>query len=250
MSNLSSFLQAAFEAVYRRVSPRGYKQYRELFYWKWRASNEPVLSNDHFAFFYTGYFGLDEAFYTGKRILDIGCGPRGSLEWAGMAAERVGLDPLANEYLKLGAWRLQMKIIAAPAEAIPFADGYFDVVSSFNSLDHVDDLGRTIAEIKRVVKPGGLFLLIVEANHPAMVTEPVTFGWNDTALFEDVFKIESRRRYEIGDSNIYGQLKNNAAFDPSLGEDRAGFLAVKAWKRDQTLRSSGLPRKILAASHR
>ncbi|MGD0006380.1 MAG: class I SAM-dependent methyltransferase [Anaerolineaceae bacterium] len=231
MSKLSSFLHASFEALYRRLSPKRYKQYRELFFWKGRAANEPVLVNDHFAFFYTGYFGLDEAFYTGKRVLDIGCGPRGSLEWAGMAAERVGLDPLANEYLKLGAGCQQMKYIAAPAEEIPFADGYFDVVSSFNSLDHVDDLWRSIAEIKCVVKPGGLFLLIVEANHPAMVTEPVTFGWNDTALFEDVFRVESCRRYEIGDSNIYGQLAKNAFFDPSLGEDRAGFLAVKFGKR-------------------
>ena len=30
---------------------------------------------------------------------DIGCGPRGSLEWATMAAERVGLDPPVNKYL-------------------------------------------------------------------------------------------------------------------------------------------------------
>lgn len=72
------------------MSPRGYKQYRELFFWKDRAAHEAVLVNDHFAYFYTGYFGLDESFYHGKRILDIGCGPRGSLEWASGAAERVG----------------------------------------------------------------------------------------------------------------------------------------------------------------
>jgi SAM-dependent methyltransferase len=227
MSKLSSIWHEIYEAVYRRLSPRGYKQYRELVFWKDRAAHEPVLVNDHYAFFYTTCFGLDEAFYRGKRIMDIGCGPRGSLEWAGMAAERVGLDPLANEYLKLGAARHAMKYVAAPAEEMPFADGYFDVVCSFNSLDHVDDLVRTIAEIKRVVKPGGLFLLIVEANHPAMVTEPVTFGWGDTALFEDAFRIESSRRCEIGDTNIYGQLAKNDVFDATLGEDRPGFLAVK-----------------------
>lgn len=224
-------LRSLYEFIYQRLSPRGYKQYRELFFWKERAANEPVLVNDHYAFFYTAYFGLDAAFYTGKRILDIGCGPRGSLEWAAMAAERVGLDPLANEYLKLGAKRHAMKYVAAPAEDMPFADGYFDVACSFNSLDHVDDLARTIAEIKRVVTPGGLFLLIVEANHPAMVTEPVTFGWGDPALFEDAFTVESCRRYETGDSNIYGQLAKNDFFNAALGEDRPGFLAVKFRKK-------------------
>ena len=39
------------------------------------------------------YFNLDKSFYKNKRILDVGCGPRGSLEWDDMALERVGLDP-------------------------------------------------------------------------------------------------------------------------------------------------------------
>jgi len=55
--------------------------------------------------------------------LDIGCGPRGSLEWADMTKERYGLDPLANEYLKLGADKHKMKYVASGAEKIPFEDG-------------------------------------------------------------------------------------------------------------------------------
>src|SRR4029079_10710133 len=101
--------------------------------------------------FYTSHFGLSASDYAGKRILDIGCGPRGSLEWADMTAERVGLDPLADEYLKLGAKNHKMSYVAAPSEKIPFPDGHFDVVCSFNSLDHVDDIPTTINKIIRVV---------------------------------------------------------------------------------------------------
>ena len=105
-------------------------------------------------------------------MLDIGCGPRGSLELADTALERVGLDPLAKEYLKLGDASHMMTYVASRSESIPFADGYFDIVCSFNSFDHVADLKRTIiAEIVRVVKPGGLFLLLSEVNHAPTKTE-------------------------------------------------------------------------------
>ena len=202
MPQLPPRLRAFTDYVYKRMAPRRFKQYRELVYWRSRVQRETVLSNDHYAYFYTGFFGLDREFYRDKRILDIGCGPRGSLEWADLAQERVGLDPLAGEYMGLGARRHRMRYVEAPAEAIPFPDGHFDVVCSFNSLDHVDDFSRAVAETKRVTKPGGLFLLIVEANHPAMVTEPVTVRWEDIRLFEDAFEATSVRRYEIGDTDI------------------------------------------------
>ena len=50
-----------------------------------------------------------------------------------------------------------MKYIAAPSERIPFPDGYFDIVMCLNALDSVDDLNKTIAEIKRITRKGGLF---------------------------------------------------------------------------------------------
>ena len=100
------------------------------------------LSNAHYAWCFTDCFGLPLELYDGKRVLDVGCGPRGSLEWAERAAERVGLDPLADEYQRLHSREHAMTYVAAPAESIPFPDGHFDVVSTMNSLDHVDDLAR------------------------------------------------------------------------------------------------------------
>ena len=88
--------------------------------------------------------------------MDIGCGPRGSLEWAEMATVRVGLDPLAESYRELGTEEHRMQYVASGSENVPFPDGTFDIVTSFNSLDHVHNLNKTIREIKRVLKPGGL----------------------------------------------------------------------------------------------
>ena len=229
--NIQHILSLGYQRIFQRWFPRQFKQYRELVYWKSRKVREKELVNDHYAFFYTGYFELDEAFYAGKRILDIGCGPRGSLEWAHMAAERVGLDPLVAAYRKLGIAHHQMTYVNASAERIPFPDAYFDVVCSFNSLDHVDDLQQTVGEIKRVVKPGGLFLLIVEANHPPLVTEPVTIHWEDTALFEDAFKAERVHKYELGDHDFYQQIAQGCYFDESNPAERSGVQTVKFVRR-------------------
>ena len=81
--------------------------------------------------------------------MNIGCGPRGRLEWADITAQRVGLDPLVPAYLKLGADKHKMEYVASGSENIPFPDGHFDIVACLNALDHVDDLDATIREVKR-----------------------------------------------------------------------------------------------------
>src|ERR1051325_6177534 len=109
----------------------------------WRSQIEAEggrYSNDHIRRAFVDAFRLGEGFYVGKRMLDIGCGPAGSLEWADNAVVRVGLDPLVDQYRQLGVGAQAMQYVAANGERIPFRDGAFDVVSSFNSLDHVDDL--------------------------------------------------------------------------------------------------------------
>jgi len=141
------------------------KMAHELDYWKSRKKTEGILSHNHYKYFYTTHFGFDETFFNGKKILDIGCGPRGSLEWAEMTSERVGLDPLVRSYRRLGIDAHRMTYINARAEKIPFYDRYFDVVCSFNSLDHVDDLDLTVREIIRVIASGGLFLLLTQIGH-------------------------------------------------------------------------------------
>lgn len=210
---------------------RSYKEASEFAYWAERQRQEGNLTNAHYRFFFTTFFGLTDADFAGKRLLDIGCGPRGSLEWAEMAAERVGIDSLADKYTALRAKPHQMKYISSGAEAIPFPDGHFDIVSTFNSLDHVDSLDAVTGEIKRVCRPGGLFLLVVEVNHEPTPTEPVSIGWDITSRFRDAFDLLSERRYEIGDHDIYGQLRRDARFDDKNESDRPGIIACKFARR-------------------
>ena len=219
--------RAAKKAVNTALSalPRGarasFKRYHELRYW--RGVTRPIRDDrakleherSHYEQFFTTFFGLSRADYAGKRVLDIGCGPCGSLEWASMTALRVGLDPLADEYKKLANDSQAMRYCAAPSEAVPFPDGYFHSVSSFNSLDHVDDVEATIAEIKRVTAPGGRVLLIVEIGHAPTPTEPHFLDESVVEKFAPDFEAISVRTFGVrADHNIYGSLLDGVDYIP------------------------------------
>ncbi len=128
--------------------------------------------------FMTNHLNFDLKNFDGKRVLDIGCGPQGSLEGLPNATIRVGIDPLAFSYRQLGNWNHDMDYVCGQAEQMPFEDGYFDIVSSMNSLDHVDDISPVIEEIMRVLTPGGYFLLFTETHAVPTVCEPTVFSWD------------------------------------------------------------------------
>ena len=198
------------------------KRRAELAYWSDRAREEGELLNGWYETAFTRHFALDRAFYAGKRILDVGCGPRGSLEWAHDAAERVGADPLAAEYERLNGGRHAMRYVQARAEALPFADGSFDVVSSFNSLDHVEDVDAVLAQLRRVLAPGGTLLLLVETGRPPTVTEPNEL---DTGIVERVgLQCVDARHYRQTTGGLYLDLDAGIPWDDGKGWLAARFL--------------------------
>jgi len=224
-------LRAALARLLGKGGPRT-KEEHELSYWQRRLAIEGTLANGHYREFHTDHFGFAPGDFAGKRVLDIGCGPRGSLEWADMAAERVGLDPLAAEYLRIGADKHRMRYVAAPSEKMPFADAHFDFVFSFNSLDHVEDVDATIAEIKRVVRPGGYFLLLTDVNHDPTPYEPQSFGWDIRDRFLPEFELAKVGEYErLRDQGIYDSLRPGAPYDHGNPEKRYGILSAKFRRR-------------------
>ena len=214
----------------RARDPVDEKRAAEFAFWEQRAAASPTgtLDSGHYRDIYTTGFGLPLSFFAGKRFLDIGCGPRGSLEWADMAAERVGLDPLADDYRSFGTERHAMTYVSSPAERMPFPDASFDVVATCNSLDHVDDLDATIAEIKRVSAPGGTLLLITEVGHQPTPTEPLTFGFEVLDLFAPEFTVDERWDFEMVHELVYASLLAAVPYDHDEATPRSGILRARS----------------------
>jgi ubiquinone/menaquinone biosynthesis C-methylase UbiE len=193
-------------------------------YWKSRSKVNGRLHNHHYQEAFTDGFGLSLDFYQNKKMLDIGCGPRGSLEWANMAEQRVGLDPLVEQYRDLGIDEHKTQYVCAGSEKMPFEDGAFDVVSSLNSLDHVDDLEAVIQEIVRALAPGGHFLLMVEVNHKPTVCEPQSFLLDIIDKFQPPLKLMSSRQLLASSKGMYEASKKNIPFNPEIHRDQKGVL--------------------------
>jgi ubiquinone/menaquinone biosynthesis C-methylase UbiE len=80
-------------------------------------------------------------------------------------------EPMARRLeRKLGRSSLQARVVRAPAEELPFDDATFDFVVSTLVLCTVDDPARALAEIHRVLKPGGqlVFLEHVRSEDPGL----------------------------------------------------------------------------------
>jgi 2-polyprenyl-6-hydroxyphenyl methylase/3-demethylubiquinone-9 3-methyltransferase len=103
------------------------------------------------------------------RILDLGCGA-GFLanELARHGYEVTGLDAsesslrVARQYDTTG----KVNYESGDAYALPYADASFEVVCAMDFLEHVEEPGRVIVEIARVLKPGGLFFFHTFNRNP------------------------------------------------------------------------------------
>jgi SAM-dependent methyltransferase len=205
------------------------KRRYELAYWRSRRREEGTLRHHWYRDLFTTLFDLPESFYDGKRMLDIGCGPRGSLEWATGASRRVGLDPLVPDYRALGIDGHEMEYVAAPAEAMPFEDASFDVVTSINSLDHVDDLDVTLAEIARVLAPGGTLLVAVDVHPHPTIAEPQVIPWELAGRLGDAYVVVDEQHLEKARREGYG--RDRTPFDHDDPTDRYGTLLLRAERR-------------------
>ncbi|HEX6041185.1 class I SAM-dependent methyltransferase [Longimicrobium sp.] len=102
------------------------------------------------------------------RVLDVGCGTANLLrlltDGGARASAYAGIDP-APRMLRIARGKARAMDVrggfaAAPAEALPFADGAFDVVITASTLHDWDNVPAGLAEIRRVLRPGGELMLL------------------------------------------------------------------------------------------
>lgn len=97
------------------------------------------------------------------RALDFGCGTGAWLEhlerFAPVDALDGDRDAVAFCHQR---GRLEVQYLE-PGAPIPFADASFDIITSFDVLEHIEDDGATLRELHRVLRPGGTLVLAVPA---------------------------------------------------------------------------------------
>jgi ubiquinone/menaquinone biosynthesis C-methylase UbiE len=98
---------------------------------------------------------------SGDRVLEVGCGA-GHLLARLPAGRAIGID-LADSLLARTRARLGARATLAQGDAgaLPFAAGAFDRVYCSEVLEHLVDPAAAVAEIRRVLKPGGVAVLSV-----------------------------------------------------------------------------------------
>ena len=97
---------------------------------------------------------------TSGRVLDVGCGTGRNLALFGSGVRAIGLDPCLESLRKARQRAPRAPLVRARAEALPFRDGAFDAVVSGLVFCSVVDVPRGLAEIRRVLKAGGVLRML------------------------------------------------------------------------------------------
>ena len=115
-----------------------------------------------------------------ETLLEIGCGTAPLLVAAEGFQRRVGVD-IALRWLVVGKKRLaeaglDLPLICACAEALPLRDSSFDRVVADSVIEHLKDQRAAVAEVHRVLQPGGYFF-VSTPNRFSLGPDPQTGIW-------------------------------------------------------------------------
>ena len=96
----------------------------------------------------------------GMSVLDAGCGTGyGSAEFSACSIAAIDLSPDAVAHAAAHYARPHALFAAATCAALPFRDAAFNLVVSFEVIEHLPDYRALLSEARRVLKPGGIFIV-------------------------------------------------------------------------------------------
>lgn len=112
------------------------------------------------------------------RILDLGChsGDRTNLIYQTTQSEVYGLDISEKSIVYARNRFPKLKFVCNDfPEQVPFADNYFQALTAFDVMEHMPDTPRVLAEVKRLLVPGGYF--VVGVPNENFLFKAVWFFW-------------------------------------------------------------------------
>ncbi len=155
--------------------------------------------------------------------VDVGGGLTTPLRW--LPGRRLCVDPLAEHYSE--RFRLPVDRVTyacGQGERLPLVSDTVDLVICTNCIDHTDDPSAVVAEIERVLKPGGWFWFSCEVNPPEQERNAGhPHALDRDAIVRLVSGFDSELAWEEAWRGVYGFLLGHAPF-PAV---ELGFLLRK-----------------------
>jgi SAM-dependent methyltransferase len=176
--------------------------------------------------------------YAGRPVLEVGCGMGTmAMGWAqaGARVTAVDLNPVAVERTRqrFALQGLTGEVMQANALELPFDDGSFDYAWSWGVLHHSPDLGRSIAELMRVVRPGGGFGIMVYHRRSLL-------HWYMTEYIEGFLHMERRFLDPVALASRYGDAAREEGNPHTWPVSRDELLAmVRPHAADARVRTLG-----------
>ncbi len=135
-------------------------------------------------------YALSSELVRGKKVLDIASGEGyGSNLLAGFAEHVTGVDISEEAILHASTAYKKENLCFKQGSALdlPFEKETFDVVVSFETLEHVSDHQKMISELKRVLKPNGI--LIISTPEKSVYSDQTNYfnPFHEKELYEDEF---------------------------------------------------------------
>jgi SAM-dependent methyltransferase len=135
-------------------------------------------------------YGVALEFCRGRRVLDIASGEGyGSNLLAGVAESVRGVD-ISDEavaHARLKYRRPNLEYLQGSADAVPLPDASVDTVVSFETIEHHDLHAEMLAEIKRVLRPGGLLV----------ISSPDKLNYTDLSAAKNPYHVKELYREEF-----------------------------------------------------
>jgi len=144
----------------------------------------------------------------GDDLLEVGPGPGLTTDLLRQRTQHLTgleIDPKLAESLRARLGNMNVDIVTGDGTAMPFPDGRFSGAVSFTMLHHVPSVelqNRLLREVRRVLKPGGIFagsdsrqslmMRVIHIGDTLVPVDPDTFGQRLEAAGFEVLTIEKK----------------------------------------------------------
>ncbi len=151
-----------------------------------------------------------------EKVLDLGCGvgamTRLLVERGAAHPLAVDLEPRQVRAARLHTPRGAASFLVADARRLPFADGAFELVYTSWFFEHVPDVPATLAEIHRILEPGGLLWAAEVENSSLLV-------WPRSEALENAWRAFNEAQIAFGGDPFVGRKMSGHLHEAGFASD-------------------------------